>query len=468
MTLTLYNTMTRSMEEFYPLNPPKVGMYCCGPTVYNYAHIGNLRTYIFEDILRRSLEYLNYKVTHVMNVTDVGHLTGDTDEGEDKITKSARESSKTVWEIAQFFTDAFFGDIHELHILTPTVVAKATEHINDMVGLIKRLTEKGLTYNSGGNIYYDIAKFPAYGALALLDRQELKAGARIQVDNQKKNPHDFVLWFTNSKFDHQAMQWDSPWGRGYPGWHSECSAMSMKYLGEEFDIHCGGMDLIPVHHTNEIAQSEGATGRQWVRYWIHGEFLLTDKEKMAKSSGNFLTLAALKEKGYHPLDYRYFCLGGHYRSQLQFSFEGLDAARTARRGLFERAAQIKDEARGVLSPLGIKAKTYLEEYHQHLCADLNMPRVLSVLWNLLKDGDISGKEKWTLLTQMDRVIGLKLSELEIDEPELPADIEKLLKERETARKQKNYTKADEIRKILSDRGFSVEDSADGSKIHHIL
>ncbi|TFG63994.1 MAG: cysteine--tRNA ligase [Spirochaetales bacterium] len=468
MTLNVYNTLTRRLEEFFPITPPKVGLYCCGPTVYNFAHIGNLRTYIFEDILRRTLEYLNYKVTHVMNITDVGHLTDDADEGEDKITRSARERKMSVWEITESFSAAFFRDLEELHILMPGIRCKATDHIGDMIALILRLEEKGLTYTSGGNIYFDIGKLPGYGVLALLDRQELKAGARIEVDQGKKNPHDFVLWFTRSKFDHQAMQWDSPWGKGYPGWHIECSAMSMKYLGEEFDIHCGGIDHIPVHHTNEIAQSEGATGHNWVRYWVHGEFLVMDKEKMAKSAGNFITLEKIKQQGFEPLDYRYFCLGAHYRTQLQFSFESLEAAKNARANLMEKAAAIKMEARGELSPLGTKAKKYLEEFRTHLCTDLNMPRVLSVLWNAVKDTAITVREKWTLITEIDRIMGLKLSEVPVEEPELPPELKQLLADREKARKEKNYEKADEIRKQLAEKGFSLEDTSGGPKIRRIV
>ena len=346
MELKLWNTMGRELQVFTPIQDGKVGMYCCGLTVYNYAHIGNLRSYLFEDFARRTLEYFGSTVRHVMNVTDVGHLTGDTDEGEDKMLKGAREKGMTVWEIAEFYTKAFFRDFELLRCSMPTVICRATEHIQDMIDLISRIEAKGFTYVSGGNVYFDISKFPDYGKLALLDQQQLRAGARITVDEGKKNPADFVLWFTKSKFEHQAMLWDSPWGRGYPGWHIECSAMSMKYLGEHFDIHCGGADHIPVHHTNEIAQSEAATGSRWVNYWLHGEWLLLEKEKMAKSSGNFITLATLTEKGYDPLDYRYFCLGAHYRTQLAFSWESLDAARTGRQGVVDKIVQLKAQAPG--------------------------------------------------------------------------------------------------------------------------
>ncbi|MCK5154016.1 MAG: cysteine--tRNA ligase, partial [Spirochaetales bacterium] len=343
MKLRFFNTMGRLVEDFKTIETGVVKMYCCGPTVYNYAHIGNLRAYLFDDILRRTLEYAGYKVNHVVNITDVGHLTDDNDDGEDKMVKSSRETGKSVWDIAKYFTDAFFKDIDNLNIVRPTVSPRATDHIEEMINLIKRLESRGYTYESGGNVYFDIDKFPDYGKLALRDRQDLSAGARIAVDPNKKNAHDFVLWFTNSKFEDQAMQWDSPWGRGYPGWHLECSAMSMKYLGDQFDIHCGGIDHISIHHTNEIAQSEAASGKKWVNYWMHNEFLIMNKGKMAKSSGNFITLDSLIEDGFDPLDYRYFSLGGHYRSQLQFSIESLGSAKSARENLFERVIQLKKD-----------------------------------------------------------------------------------------------------------------------------
>ena len=327
MELKVYNTLQRQIEPFHPIEEGRVSFYACGPTVYNYAHIGNLRTYVFEDILRRSLEYFGYEVQHVMNVTDVGHLTDDADQGEDKMEVSAREKKMSVWEIAEFYANAFFKDLEKLNIEPPTKTCRATDHIGDMIGLIKRLEEKGYTYVAGGNVYFDISQFPDYGKLALLDRQDLKIGARVERDPNKRNPRDFVLWFTQSKFEHQTMQWDSPWGRGYPGWHVECSAMSMKYLGEQFDIHAGGVDHIPVHHTNEIAQSEAATGRKWVNYWLHGEFLVMKGAKIAKSAGNSITFSVLEEENFEPLDYRYFCLGGHYRSQLIFTKEALEVAR---------------------------------------------------------------------------------------------------------------------------------------------
>ncbi|MFP4484790.1 MAG: cysteine--tRNA ligase, partial [Spirochaetaceae bacterium] len=348
MALRLFNTLGRTVQTFIPIEEGKVGVYACGPTVYNFAHIGNLRAYVFEDELRRTLEYLGYEVEHVMNVTDVGHLTDDADEGEDKIIRSAREQGKSVWEIADFFTEAFFNDVDRLNIRRPTVVCRATAHIQQMIDLIKRIEDAGYTYHAGGNVYFDTAKFPNYGELALLERQQDQE-SRVEADPNKKHPRDFVLWFTRSKFERQAMVWDSPWGRGYPGWHIECSAMSMHYLGEHFDIHCGGVDHIPVHHTNEIAQSEAATGRKWVNYWLHNEFLVMDTGKMSKSKGNFVTLSTLEEEGYEPLDYRYFLLGGHYQTQLMFTVDAMNGARNARRRLTERITALK-EATGMDKP----------------------------------------------------------------------------------------------------------------------
>ena len=318
--LTLYNTLARKKETFVPLKKGSVGMYCCGPTVYNYAHVGNLRSYIFEDVLRRVLEFNKFKVKHVTNITDVGHLTSDADVGEDKMLKGAKREKKTVWQIAEFYTKAFKDDIIKLNIKNPNTWSKATDHIKEQITLIQILEKKGFTYQAGGNVYFDTSSVKDYGKLAKLD---LKADTkeRVEEDKNKKNKHDFVLWFTKSKFQDQGMKWKSPYGTGYPGWHIECSAMSMKYLGKQFDIHCGGIDHIPVHHTSEIVQSESATGKKpWVKYWLHNEFLVLRKgEKMAKSGDNFITLQTLEEKEFHPLDYRYFCLGTHYRKPLMFS-----------------------------------------------------------------------------------------------------------------------------------------------------
>ncbi|MBI9105975.1 MAG: cysteine--tRNA ligase [Spirochaetales bacterium] len=464
MEVRLHNTLGREIQVFNPINKSEVGLYCCGPTVYNYAHIGNLRTYVFEDLLRRSLEYAGYSVNHVMNVTDVGHLTGDEDDGEDKMEKSARETGKTPEEVAAFYTEAFFTDIDRLNIVRPKTACVATKHIGEMIALIKKLEERGFTYTSGGNVYFDASKFERYGEMALLDRQKLRNGARIEIDTNKKNPRDFVLWFTKSKFENHIMQWDSPWGKGYPGWHIECSAMSIKYLGDQFDIHCGGIDHIPVHHTNEIAQSEAASGKKWVNYWVHGEFLLMDKQKMAKSAGNFLTLQTLIDKGYEALDYRFFCLGGHYRSQLVFNFDSLDAARNARLSLNQRVSELKSEAEPVAAGnLTGRALEIMDKFSKDILNDLNAPKALASMWALLKDQDIAASEKLGAVLEMDRVLGLQLDKVESDSPELTKEEMALINQREAARASKDWAKADEARDKLLSMGIIVKDTANGSQ-----
>lgn len=462
VTLKLFNSMGRQLQEFIPIQPNKAGLYTCGPTVYNYAHIGNLKTYIFEDILRRTLEYLEYDVTHVMNVTDVGHLSDDADQGEDRMLIGARKTGKTVWEIAEYFTKVFFQDLERLHIVKPTIICKATDHIQDMIDLIKRIEKNGFTYLKAGNLYFDISKFPDYGKLSNLNLADLKAGARIEVDANKKNPHDFVLWFTQSKFEHQAMLWDSPWGRGYPGWHIECSAMSIRYLGESFDIHCGGVDHIAVHHTNEIAQAEAATGKKWVNYWLHGEFLVTSNAKMSKSLENFVTLGSLEKKGFDPLDYRYFCLGAHYRKQQTFSFEDLDAAKTARNNLVDRVARFKKQGEvDNTDAIKDKALYYLQSFQEDLLNDLNMPKCLSDLWNLLKDQKIEPRLKLRVVLEMDKVLGLNLQAVHTEDVVLDDRLMQLIKARDDARTQKDYKRADEMRGELQNEGIIIEDTPDG-------
>ena len=461
--MKLFNTMTRRVEEFVPIRENRVSMYCCGPTVYNYAHIGNLRTFIFEDVLKRTLEYDGYKVKHVMNITDVGHLTGDGDDGEDKLGKRSRETGKSVWDIAAFYTDAFFKDEKDLNIIRPSVVCKATDHIQDMINLIKVLEEKGHTYTSGGNVYFSIDTIDDYGKLAGQSQDEKLSGARIAVDGNKRNPKDFVLWFTNSKFGEQAMMWDSPWGRGYPGWHIECSAMSMKYLGPHFDIHCGGIDAIPVHHTNEIAQSEAATGEKWVNYWCHGEFLLNDKGKMSKSSGEFLTLPVVVSHGYNALDYRYFCLSGHYRTQLKFSWEALDHAKSAREKLVAAVSELKKDNKPA-SVLSEKAEGWKKAFSDAMNNDLRAPEALAQMWMMLKDGDITGSEKLALLLDFDRILGLELDKVEAKSDEkVGGEREwKLLEERAEAKKNKDWARADEIRAELLSLGYIVKDTPKGA------
>ncbi|MBL8968736.1 MAG: cysteine--tRNA ligase [Spirochaetaceae bacterium] len=468
-TLRVYNTLGRELQEFRPLVPGKVGFYGCGPTVYNYAHIGNIRAYVVHDTVCRGLRYLGYEVEHVMNITDVGHLSDDADSGEDKMVKSAQERGKTVYEIAQFYTDAFFRDLDRMNIDRPEIVCKATDHIPEMIALIKRIEERGYTYSAGGNLYFDVTKFPKYGELALLKLDELKAGARIEVDPNKKNPADFALWFTKSKFENQAMIWDSPWGRGYPGWHIECSAMSMKYLGEQFDIHAGGIDHIPIHHTNEIAQTEAATGKKWVNYWMHNEFLVLDKGKMSKSAGGFLTVQSLVDQGFEPLDYRFFLLGAHYRSQLQFSLEGLASAKASRKSLSDRVLALRDKAAepAPLGSLGAKARGWLEAFSAAVADDFAMPRALAALWGALRDAELPAAEALAVAFDMDRVLGLGLSatvraEAAAVDPELAAWAEGKIAERAAAKKAKDFARADAIRAELKEKGLVLEDGPGGT------
>ena len=473
LSLKLFNTLGRQLQSFEPINPGKAGFYGCGPTVYDYAHIGNLRAYVTHDVLVRTLRRFGYEVNHVMNITDVGHLSGDNDEGDDKMVASAAERGKSVLEIAEYYTQAFFRDTTRLNIVKPTVICKATDHVPEMIELIKRIEERGFTYSAGGNLYFDISKSQNYGELAMLRLDELKAGARTSLDENKRNPGDFVLWFTKSKFENQALLWDSPWGRGYPGWHIECSAMSARYLGENFDIHAGGIDHIPVHHTNEIAQSEAATGKHpWVKYWVHNEFLVMDKGKMSKSAGGFITLQTLVESGYEPLDYRYFLLGGHYRSQLQFSYPALDGAKNARKSLAERLrhlfSQLTKPAGISAGPIEGKAAEYLAAFNKALADDLSTPRALAELWGLLKDPSISPENALAIAFNMDEVLGLNLAEIaafepeKLEDPALLAEIERLIEERKEAKKAKNFERADEIRQNLKERGIILEDNATGT------
>jgi cysteinyl-tRNA synthetase len=420
-----------------------------------------------------------------MNITDVGHLSGDNDSGEDKMVKSAVERGKTVLEIADFYTQAFFNDTERMNIISPGIVCKATEHIPELIELIRRIEENGHTYSAGGNLYFDISRFSHYGELARLRMDDLKAGARTEIDGNKRNPGDFVLWFTKSKFENQALVWDSPWGRGYPGWHIECSAMSVKYLGEQFDIHAGGIDHVAIHHTNEIAQSEGATGKHpWVKYWVHNEFLVLDKGKMSKSAGGFLTLQSLVEKGYDPLDYRYFLAGGHYRTQLQFSWDSLDSARNSRKSLLERVGTLAALARsaGTIGELaadsrraatGDAALKRLNAFNEALDDDLSTPRALAELWGLLRDNEVSPADALKTAFCMDRALGLKLESAvtgqdqgeeseKKENSEFITQIEALIAKRAAAKSAKDYVLADTIRNELLERGIILEDTKDGS------
>jgi cysteinyl-tRNA synthetase len=461
MDLYLYNTLTRKKEIFKPINPPFVGIYTCGPTVYNYAHIGNLRTYIFEDILKRVLLYNGYKVKHVMNITDVGHLTSDADEGEDKIELEAKRERKNAWQIAEFYTTAFKSDIKKLNILEPDIWCKATEHIDDFIALIKVLEEKGYTYRTSDGIYFDTSKLPDYGKLAGQDIEEMLPGARIEYNPEKKNPSDFALWKFSPKNVKRQMEWDSPWGVGFPGWHIECSAMSTKYLGQPFDIHCGGVDHIKIHHTNEIAQSEAAYGKPMANYWLHGEFLVLGEKRMGKSEGNFITLSVLEEKGYNPLAYRYFCFTAHYRSPLKFTWSAIDSAQRALNRLYENIKKYPREDVEF-------HKEYEEKFHLAINDDLDMPKAISIVWELIRDDTITPEVKRATLIQFDKVLGLSLDnppEIKIDVPE---EIWNLLEEREIARKEKNWERADKIREEIKNRGYIIEDTPQGPRIKKLI
>jgi cysteinyl-tRNA synthetase len=448
----LHNTLTHSIEPFTPLQPGKVGLYTCGPTVYNYAHIGNLRTYIFEDILRRVLQYNGYAVNHVMNITDVGHLTDDADSGDDKMEKGAAREQKSVWEIAQFYTDAFRQDAKDLNLLEPKVVCKATDHIQEQIDLVLKLQDRGFTYQTSDGIYFDTSKLSDYGKLARLDIAGLSAGNRVEM-GEKKHPTDFALWKfspTNSK---RQMEWNSPWGVGFPGWHIECSAMSLKYLGDHFDIHCGGIDHIPVHHTNEIAQNEAALGHSTVNYWLHGEFLLTNDERMAKSEGNFLTVPLLKENGYDPLAYRYFCFSAHYRSKLNFTFEALDGAQNALQNL---RRQIQTWGK----PTEVDTVT-MEQFTQAVNDDLDMPKALAVLWTIVRSDMDSGKKMATVL-EMDIILGLHLNQ---PVAEIPPEVMELVTARETVRQAKQWAESDRLRDEIARQGYQVEDTKEGPRVY---
>jgi cysteinyl-tRNA synthetase len=465
--IRLFNTLSRSLELLRPKEPGKVGVYCCGPTVYNYQHIGNLRTYIFEDLLVRTLRYAGYEVSHVMNITDVGHLVSDADEGEDKMALAAKREGKKSEEIASYYTNIFFEHCQWLNIKRPTIVCKATEHISQMIALIAKLLEQGCAYQSGGNVYFDVSTFPDYGKLARLDLERLQAGARVAVDSQKRNPSDFALWFTKSKFENQELLWESPWGTGYPGWHIECSAMAMTYLGESFDIHCGGIDHIPVHHTNEIAQSEGATGKQFAAIWMHGGFLVLGKDKMSKSSGEFLTLDLLKERGYEPLSYRLFCLGGSYRQELSWSWQALESASNSLKRLKNNIIELKSktgQARISTSELGPDAKALREAFDREVFTDLNFAAALAVLHETVNSKTVSGAEKLALLELYDLSLGLGISGWNETSDEIPEEVIRLVEQRNEARKNKNWAAADALRQQVFELGFSIEDRPDGQKI----
>jgi len=459
--LRLYNTMTRSVDDFTPIEQGKVGLYTCGPTVYNYAHIGNLRTYVFEDILKRALLVEGFDVNHVMNVTDVGHLVSDADEGEDKMELGARREGKTVREIAEFYFQAFRRDMERLNLLEPNIWCKATEHIPEQIELVRKLVEKGFTYTIDDGVYFDTSKLADYGKLARLDVEGLRAGARIEMVAGKRAPTDFALWKFSPKGPRRLMEWESPWGVGFPGWHIECTAMSMKYLGEHFDIHCGGIDHIAVHHTNEIAQAESATGVKWVNWWMHAAFLtMVAAERMAKSSGNFVTLDTAVERGFDPLTYRYYCLNAHYRSPLAFSWEGMESAANALDRLTNRVIEIKSASSADASPLD----RWMGEFSDAVRDDLNMPRALAAMWGLLKDSDRPAEEVHSTLLEMDKVLGLGVAGMQAAESAIPDDVRRLVDARREARERRDFEAADRIRDEILAKGYLLEDTPEGPKI----
>lgn len=454
--MKLYNTLTRKKEEFAPLDGKTVRMYSCGPTVYNFAHIGNMRTYIFMDILRRTLRYEGYKVKGVMNITDVGHLLSDADEGEDKMEKAAKEQQKSPYEIADFYTKVFFDDLKKLNIGKPELTPKATEHIQEMLDFVYTLCEKGYGYETSDGIYFDISKFPAYGQLSGINLEDQKAGARVEVNDEKRSPFDFAIWKKAPK--EHIMQWDSRWGKGYPGWHIECSAMSKKYLGEVFDIHTGGVDHIPIHHENEIAQSYGYSGKNPAKFWMHGEFMLENNGKMSKKLGNTYLVSQLEEMGYSPMCFRYFCLNTHYRKKLNFTFEGMDGAKTAYARLCALVAKHREGENDVSEE---KLAAYRKEFEEDVTDDLNVPGAMGVLWTMLKEP--ASRKIYALALEMDKVFGLKLDEAKAEEvkEEFPAEITAIANERAAARAAKDWGKSDELRAKLDELGYAVKDTKEG-------
>lgn len=460
--MKIYNTLTRKVEELIPNEPGKIKMYTCGPTVYHFAHIGNLRTYIFEDILEKTLKYIGYEVKRCMNITDVGHLTSDSDSGEDKMLKGARREHKTVLEIADFYTEEFKKDCKKLNIRWPDIVSPATKNIDEYIKIIEKLLEKNLAYISGGNVYYDTSKLNDYYVLTNHKEDEMVVGARegVEEDLSKKNQADFVLWFTKSKFEDQELKWESPWGVGYPGWHIECSGIALKYLGEYLDIHCGGVDNIFPHHTNEIAQSEGYLGHKWCNYWVHGEHLNDINGKMSKSKGEFLTVSLLEEKGYNPLAYRYLCLKSYYHNVLTFSYDILDGAQNEYNKLKNRIKNIKIDDSKIDNNI---FEEYNNKFKEALSNDLNTSQAITTLYDVIK-ANINNNTKLELIKSFDEVLSLDLlkeetSNITLEEKE---KIENLIEQRNQAKKNKEYEKADQIREELLNMGITIKDTREGT------
>ncbi len=460
--MKLYNTLTKQIEEFIPNNKDKVEMYTCGPTVYHYAHIGNLRSYLMEDLLQKALEYNGYNVHRVMNITDVGHLSSDSDTGDDKMVKSAKKAHKSVLDIAKFYTEAFFNDFSKLNIKMPDVVEPATNLINEYIHFITVLLEKDYAYVSGGNVYFDTSKLKDYYVLTNHKEDEMVVGARrgVESDSNKKNQADFVLWFTKSKFEDQELKWESPWGLGYPGWHIECSCISLKHCGEYLDIHCGGVDNIFPHHTNEIAQSEGYLGHKWCNYWFHVEHLNDKNGKMSKSKGDFLTVSLLEEKGYNPLSYRLMCLQSHYRKQLVFTFENLDNAEQTYKKLKQKTLNLSND--GAIDE--DKFDMYNKKFISFLDEDLNTSSCLTVLYDMLKDNNLNDATKRKLTESFDKVLSLDLlkeDEVSLND-ELVSYIEEKIALRTFAKQNKDFIEADKIRNELLEKGILLKDTREGT------
>lgn len=454
MTLRLYDTYSRNVREFKPLNPPEVGLYTCGPTVYDYAHIGNLRTYMFEDILRRVLEFNEYAVKHVMNITDVGHLTSDADTGEDKMEEGTRRTGKSAWEIAEIYTQAFKDDLRHLNILEPTIWCKATDHIQEQIDFIHCIEANGYTYRTADGLYFDTSRLKDYGYLARLDIEGLQAGTRIDMA-EKRHPTDFALWKFSPPETQRQMEWESPWGVGFPGWHIECSAMAAKYLGPFFDIHCGGEDHIPVHHTNEIAQTQAYHGTNLANFWLHGYFLQLHDAKMAKSAGDFLRLQTVIDRGYDPLVYRLFCLNAHYRSKLSFAWESMDSAATA----LERLRTAVYE----LGSAGSPDTAFIDRFRESINNDLNMPQTIALTWEVVKS-DLPDPTKKATIVEFDKVLGLRLAVWEPSEIVVPDEIRALLQQRQQARSEKRWQDADALRDQIAAAGYEVRDTPQGPRV----
>ena len=460
MDIYFNNTLTKKKELFKPLEEGKVKMYSCGPTVYKDATIGNMRTNLFQDTLRRVLKYNGYELKHVMNITDVGHLVSDGDEGEDKMLKSAREENKSPLEIAEYYTKLFFKDLERLNIQTPEIICKATDHIKEMIEMVQKIMKKGYAYETSTAIYFDVSKLDEYGILSGIKLDEQKAGARVDVDPEKRNPYDFALWIKAP--ENHLMKWDSPWGPSYPGWHIECSAMSTKYLGEQFDIHTGGIDLVPTHHENEIAQNKGACDKIPAHYWLHGEYLLINGGKMSKSLGNVYLLDDIINRGYDPLVYRLFNFSSHYRAKLNFTWEGIDAAATSLSRLREGYAKHLEGNEEISDDI---INDFEERFHKAINDDLNMPLAMSVVWETVKYPKKS-KKIAKLLEQFDTVLGIKIAKKEKGEA-IPQEIMDLVEKRNKARAEKDWKESDRLRNLITEKGYMVKDTAEGTKIDKV-